>query len=371
MKYDVITIDTNIFRENGYKFSSGILGQLTQFKNGTSEFVLSEVVLSEIKTHLVDAIEPDKKALISALKKGVDKGIVPADQEQKVEEICSSLCQSMDLANETLNKFIEATGASIVSVENTNLRNIVDAYFEPTPPFEKNEKKKNEFPDAIALHSLEEWAQAEKKKLLIISKDQGWAKYAEQSKFMDCMDDLATALELLQENLEKAEQLITEYLDSLELDENKELLSEIKAEIAAAIEANDVFAIAQGPCYVEPSFATFSEIQIDFHALDDDFAFRIVRIGSDRIVIEIDFEVNATASVVFEFSVWDSIDREYVSMGGYDFAQDFEFDASALLTFIGDFSADKVVLELEEVELTEGAGELDFGDVEFPESFYG
>jgi hypothetical protein len=52
MEYDAITIDTNIFTQNGYFLEGGILGQMSQFKEGAATFVLSEIVIREIHRHL-------------------------------------------------------------------------------------------------------------------------------------------------------------------------------------------------------------------------------------------------------------------------------------------------------------------------------
>jgi hypothetical protein len=49
MSYDVVTLDTNIFANNHYDLERGLLAQLSQFKEGSARFVLSEVVLSEVK----------------------------------------------------------------------------------------------------------------------------------------------------------------------------------------------------------------------------------------------------------------------------------------------------------------------------------
>ena len=52
MQYDVITLDTNIFSRNGYYLEGGMLGQLSQFKEGSAKLVVSEIVLRELHSHL-------------------------------------------------------------------------------------------------------------------------------------------------------------------------------------------------------------------------------------------------------------------------------------------------------------------------------
>ena len=63
-----------------------------------------------------------------------------------------------------------------------------------SPPFEEPDKKKHEFPDAIALLSLEEWAEVNKTRILAVSCDRGWAAFAAESEWIVVDSDLASAL---------------------------------------------------------------------------------------------------------------------------------------------------------------------------------
>ena len=75
------------------------------------------------------------------------------------------------------------------------MKRLIAMYFEPSPPFEGTGKKKNEFPDAIALITLEDWAREPEKKILAVSKDHGWVSFAEKSEFIDINKELPAALE--------------------------------------------------------------------------------------------------------------------------------------------------------------------------------
>ncbi|MFH4307413.1 PIN domain-containing protein, partial [Acinetobacter baumannii] len=66
-----------------------------------------------------------------------------------------------------------------------------------TPPFGKEVKKKNEFPDAITLNAIEEWAKQNNKKVLAIACDNDWKSYCEKSENIEYNDDLATVLAYL------------------------------------------------------------------------------------------------------------------------------------------------------------------------------
>ena len=63
MDYDAVTLDTNIFDENRLNLEGGMLQQLSQFKQGLTQFVLSEIVIGEIHRHLTDQAQKAKDAL--------------------------------------------------------------------------------------------------------------------------------------------------------------------------------------------------------------------------------------------------------------------------------------------------------------------
>ena len=62
-------------------------------------------------------------------------------------------------------------------------------YFSPETPFE--EGKKHEFPDAIALITLEDWAKTNGKNLLAITRDKGWIAFCEKSEWIDAEQDVS------------------------------------------------------------------------------------------------------------------------------------------------------------------------------------
>ena len=58
---------------------------------------------------------------------------------------------------------------------------VIRRYFATEPPFSTKERKKSEFPDALALLSLERWATQNKSLVLLVSADGDWKKLVEQS----------------------------------------------------------------------------------------------------------------------------------------------------------------------------------------------
>jgi len=250
---------------------------------------------------------------------------------------------------------------------------LIKIYFDLSPPFEGSGKKKNEFPDAIALLSLEAWAEANNKKILAVSHDKGWADFASSSKRIDVMDDLPGALSLLQKDVEHAAKVMGVIVERLDSGDDKDLFDEIESHVSDEVSSASIFPDATSSFYFEPEFVELEFGSLSFRRKADRIDMDIVSIGAGRIVTRIGIQIEAEASTSFSFQVKDGIDKDYVSIGGCSASRELDFQSSILLTLEGDFS------DLEEhdyfvwrVELIDMIDTVDFGEVEpdFGEDYY-
>ena len=120
-------------------------------------------------------------------------------------------------------------------------------YFAPSAPFQSSGAKKSEFPDAIALLSLEAWAKTRERKILAISKDTGWAEFADHSDWIDVERDFAEALQSLQLHAEKTKEIVTSLLVKLGAGKLPDLAKDISDEVAKAVGELNVHAEARSP----------------------------------------------------------------------------------------------------------------------------
>lgn len=84
-----------------------------------------------------------------------------------VEELNAINAKSVtprEAATARLAEFIRRSGCEVIAADQGDMKRLIAMYFEPTAPFEGSGKKKNEFPDAIALVTLEDWAEKHEKK---------------------------------------------------------------------------------------------------------------------------------------------------------------------------------------------------------------
>ena len=71
--------------------------------------------------------------------------------------------------SERFHQFAEVTSLEIVEANNhVMVGDLIQKHFKAKPPFSETGKKKNEFPDAIALMSLETWANKNQTNIIVV-----------------------------------------------------------------------------------------------------------------------------------------------------------------------------------------------------------
>ncbi len=370
MKYDAITLDTNIFRKNGYNLEFGLLGQLTQFKAGSVQLVLSEIVCREASKHLKESAHQDWLRLKESIKKSEKSFLLSSESAVAINKMLDSEGTPEEAVQKRLKRFIEKTGAIVVEAKNADVNKLVELYFTPSAPFEDNEKKKNEFPDAIALISLEAWARQNNKKLLAVSEDKGWEGYAATSTQIDLEKDLSQAFERFQEHVERAKKIILNLLNALCNNENPDLSREINERIEQEVQSLQPDAEADSHVSYEVDQVDVSYNDFEFIHQENDCDFTIVRIGANKIVAKIPILIRLKAEASFSFYAYDSIDNDNVSLGGNSKEVDAELNMSALITFEGNFESVPMDISVSGVSLLQMYPTIDFGAVGFGEEWY-
>lgn len=190
-----ITLDTSVFDQLADNLRHKLLVSLGQF-NGTSISVLfSDIVVSEVKAH----ISRKAAGTIAAVLKELKEHRRVWDHKDTVEELGANAHLTRDPSEFADREWQAFTSA--VESETLKARNLVDIdalterYFSNAPPFAEAIRKKAEFPDAIALLSLEAWAKAHASKVIAISTDGGWAAFAAESQHLICLPSIPAVLD--------------------------------------------------------------------------------------------------------------------------------------------------------------------------------
>ncbi|CAE6861833.1 hypothetical protein R75465_07706 [Paraburkholderia aspalathi] len=205
-----LTIDTSIFERAGLALESGLLAQLVQFRKSDIKLVLAGTVANEVRRHLAGNAEKAMAALQMALRETARHQVLPGDLQQRmmkdVEVVNDGEALSARTRNQARQRFdhwVEWVRATVIDeAEFASIGEVMRRYEASEPPFSAAGNKKHEFPDAIALSTLEGWARASRTRVLAVTQDKDWKRYGEQSSRIVMVDDLADALAAFQRRAE-------------------------------------------------------------------------------------------------------------------------------------------------------------------------
>lgn len=365
LDFGAITLDNSVLKSLGYKFHEGLLAELAQFRNSPVQIIQTDIVHNEAVKHLANEI--------STARCHIEKGLKAAEKHLKVGEtkvVNARQLLSVDGSDEEivearLEKFYKLTGAhKIDSAEHVDLSALMEMYFRTQPPFETAKEKKYEFPDAIALLSLLSWAEKNDVNVIAVSSDKGWQDFAEGTERITIVHSLAEALAKFQPH-GKVSDIIAHIREDSLLEQGNHVLNEIEDAIVTNLEDADIQVDAVSSMYYEYSDVAASLVTYE---LDDDeeglVNILVVRIDDGSIVLRLGATVEAEVEASFSFSVRDSIDRDYVNMGGNAYTATKHFHTDILVTLSGDFSKDFDDIEVTDIKVLETLTDVDFGEVE-------
>lgn len=365
MEYGAISIDTSIFDEKGLKLESGVLKTLEQFKGMPSCLVLPEVVVREVQNHLEKKVSEARTSLSKALRSTETHLMVSRSDIEKLSEALIPKKDDSEIAEYRVKTFIDATGATVIPAAKTvTLEDVLNKYFNAEAPFEVAGKKKSEFPDAIALLSLEHWAKSNKTKVLAVAKDGDWKSFADGSDFVDVESDLAQALSIFQPNT-SALDFCTYISTFLVQNEPKDLYAVIDEWLSEQVNEIDLIPEASSAYYYEYDYVEVNMNEFKFSKGEEGNALlRAIQGQGDTLIVEAKVWISAEVSTNFSLATHDSIDRDYVTIGNSSPCTDLEFEAELLLAFEGDFDGSFEEVKLVDLELISSPSWVDFGEIE-------
>jgi len=365
LDFGAITIDNATFKGEGYRFYQGLLAQMKQFKESPVQVLQTDIVHNEAIKHIGQEISKARTSIEQALRSANKQLKIEVDDINRSRQLLSVDGSEDDIADARLTEYYDFIGAEkIDSAEYADLSVLMEKYFSTEAPFETGKDKKNEFPDAIALLALDGWAEENNVNVVAVSQDKGWKNYAENSEKITLVSSLAEALEKFQPHNKVASIIAHIRKDSL-LDDGNHLLDEIEQAIINSNDGLDIWVEASSYLLFdwEDTAATYIS-----HELDNDkeglVKVRVVSIDDESIVLKLGATVEVEVEASFDFSVRDSIDKDYVGMGGSVCTTTESYHTDILLTLTGDFSQDFDDIEMTDIEVLETIGQADFGEVE-------
>jgi hypothetical protein len=357
----ILTIDTNIFENYDYAFHRGILRELEQFKDHWVKLRVPDVIHEEVKSHLADRIKTARTEYTTGLKAAKKEGLLDETKLRALDERPDD-----EIAEDRLQEFYRRCGAEILRSGEVMAKDLLEGYFKLKPPF--GEKKKSEFPDAIALYAIHKYALATKQKILVVSKDKGWQAFcAQYPKLIECEKELKVALENLQPEV-LLKKVMSE-LSFFDLIGGHALKVEkaITTAITNFLETFEVNVEADSRYYWETDYVEVIYKSHEYRMADgNNIDANLIRVGNDGVVVAMNIGITYDVEVTFSLQMEDPIDKDMISLPSQNrCAEEQQMEAEVLLTLSGDFSKglDGIEVDKVEVEVTDG-GTINFGEIE-------
>lgn len=365
--FGAFSIDNSTLKGRGYKFDEGLLKQLIQFADSPIQVIFSDIIHNEAKKHIASNISDARANIEKAISAASKHLHISGEQIASAQKALSLDGSDAELAETRLRNYYNKVHAKIIeSGEYLDTRVLMEKYFATQSPFESKKDKKNEFPDAIALICLEKWAEENETKILIASEDKGWRDFAEQSEWITVKKDLSEAIATVQP--EKQVQLILENLHKNGfLKMGSPLYDSIEDAIKSSLlDVGYVDIEASSTFYFEYDDVEISYISHNFIKDEEGkIKVNIVGIESDQIMLTVDVYIQCEISASFDFSVWDSIDKEYVGLfGNNSISTEEEYHSEILIELYGDFNQGYTNMDIGEITVSETISHAEFGEIE-------
>lgn len=307
-KIKFFSLDTSVIQGAGYKFFDDKLLDLYLQLPYQIKLILPEIVYREILSHKNDEVVSDINQLKSSLDTLIRKEVL-SNQEFSLD-LNMLKDRFIEAKTSEIDQYIKQFDGEVIPIANSDISRVFNWYFSCKAPFENNKAKKNEFPDAVCLDLIEEYAIGNNQIGIIVSGDKGWGDFAEGSKnlyYASSIDEFTKLFTARHDEI--SESIRTKIITALE-DEQSNLYSEIVNYL------DDVYWDTSG-IYSENLYSCDADVvSYDFNH------FSVVDLNiwksereSATWILKADLSFILKLGVEVESYIKDSIDKEFISMG--------------------------------------------------------
>lgn len=268
-----IAVDTNIYKEYGFRVRSQPLAELGQLEEIGVRWLVPEFWQRELERHIADNLDK-----VAPLRRELEKAREWADpaQLQHAEDLVAMLAQESGktIGRRLLDEHFGTGEPVMLTTDWSAGPDVLMAYFGSTDPFEPSGSKKSEFPDAFALATISAWARKNNTKVLVVTKDAGCLRACAASDVLLGSNSLPVALETVR----KADQRRKAVIEELE----QVLAQELRSEVSELRKGIDTFIEKLVPNLdidLDIQFDEESGAECD-HEVSDVRVERVVPIGS-------------------------------------------------------------------------------------------
>ena len=186
----VFSLDTSVVEAAGFRFNEGALRHLSGQLPPWLQLWMPDVVVREISQHRLDNVSRTVQSIQTGLH-DLRRHMGGAFTQPETDWLRTVNDAAVNAFDVQFQHFLKSHNGLILEPNHARLSSeIFDKYFHNHPPFGGGKDKKHEFPDAAALIMLEFMAAEKGVQVIAISKDNGWAAYAEQSAHIYCVPSI-------------------------------------------------------------------------------------------------------------------------------------------------------------------------------------
>ena len=311
-KYPItITLDTNYFESTKYDLTDDSTLRLLQsyVKDGKIKVVLSDIVVREVGSHFTRYVKAMMKEMKSSRKDYLGK----IKQELWVNAGAKEyifIPIGDDIANKMIDiftQYLKDIDAEIIKTEDVNIQEILDDYFSFSAPFENNDKKRKEFPDAFIASQIRA-SFPELDSLVIISNDTGFKKACNKKGEYLCFNSLGDLYDAInKENALYNKIIETLKLKEAEIDEIVKKEIEDSENIIVDGQTYDRKGVVYGHEYSETYLESIKNMTHHLHIVED--------IEGDEAIVTLVGHCNIDMDCYYEDydnAPWDGEKKEYV-----------------------------------------------------------
>lgn len=194
LKTSKVFLDTSIFVKEYFNWDNINLSQVRRYASaGVIQLYTTDLTKKEIEKKVTGAIEKDYPAFKNLMKTNRILKVLPGMNKLYKEYTKEKL---VDQELEKFRKYFLDNQISEITMNNIDLNEIINLYFEGKPPFGSG-KKKSEFPDAFVIASLKNWCKKNNEELYVVSGDNDFKEALRGFNQIIFISDLSSFLDLI------------------------------------------------------------------------------------------------------------------------------------------------------------------------------
>lgn len=311
-------IDTSFFEENNF-FKSKLVRLFQYAKDGYIKLYTNEIVIREVKSRISKKMavaksncsklfnHPECYILGNTSQSEVIRKLKNKDYfEKETKRLCADF-----------NKVVAEIPFTIIPYEDIDFTKIIEDYFSENPPFKEGEKK-NEFPDAFIISSIEKYCKNNGVTIEAISNDNDWLNYKPQN--FKISKDINLIFEEIVKEMKRNDAIL--FISHLTEIHNDNILKQLEKHIT-----KNVF--FENTDYIDSEITIFTLRKLELlnqviTYIDDMSAEAVVGISIDM-----------TADITYpdyENAYWDNEDKVYYFLEEVTSNYDFDVSVNVLLS---------------------------------------